>query len=209
MNTPSAKQATTGQPLRNLQYIAEMTPLVPTRLAHVVLRCINPAVLREWYLLVLQARVSYENEMVCFLTYDDEHHRIGLVQIHGLQTGAAPSPGLEHVAFTYENLGMLLANYRRLKEHGIEPYWTINHGPTISMYYRDPEGNKVELQVEVFATVDEINQFLARYYPENFMGIIFEPEEMIQKFEAGTPLEELVRRPLLPAGMTPWDMHRP
>ena len=55
----------------------------------------------------------------------------------------------------------------------------------------------------------QANAFLDEYYPENFMGIIFDPEEMIRKFEAGVPLAELYKRPKLPAGMTPWDMHRP
>jgi catechol-2,3-dioxygenase len=193
---------------RNLAEIPAAA-LVPAKLAHVVIRCIDPARLRDWYLTLLQAHVSYENEMVCFLTYDDEHHRIGLVQIPGLQAHAPAGPGLEHLAFTYPDLGTLLANYRRLKNLGIEPFWTINHGPTISMYYRDPEGNKVELQVDVFETTEQINDFLAKYYPENFMGVIFDPEEMIRKFEAGAPIEELYRRPRLPPGMTPWDMHRP
>jgi catechol 2,3-dioxygenase-like lactoylglutathione lyase family enzyme len=194
---------------RNLAEIGRTRRLAPAKLAHVVIRCMNPQRLRDWYLTVLQGQVSYENEMVCFLTYDDEHHRIGLVQVPGLHADAPAGPGLEHIAFTYPDLGTLLANYRRLKECGIEPFWTINHGPTISMYYRDPEGNKVETQVDVFATSEQINDFLAKYYPENFMGIVFDPEEMIRKFEAGVPLEDLYRRPKLPQGMTPWDMHRP
>src|SRR5262245_2005690 len=104
---------------RNLDEIARKATLAPAKLAHVVIRCISPARLRDWYLNVLQGHVSYENEMVCFLTYDDEHHRIGLVQIPGLQQDAPPGPGLEHIAFTYPDLGTLLANYRRLKKQGI------------------------------------------------------------------------------------------
>jgi hypothetical protein len=77
------------------------------------------------------------------------------------------------------------------------------------MYYRDPDGNKVELQVDVFQTSSEVNAFLEREYPENFMGIIFDPEEMIRRYESGVAIEELYRRPKLPPGMTPWDMHRP
>ena len=165
--------------------------------------------LRDWYLTVLQARIAYQNEQVSFMTYDDEHHRVGIVQLPGLEPATTPSPGLEHSSFTYADLGQLLATYRRLKAAGIVPFWTINHGPTISMYYRDPDHNKVELQVDVFATPAQTNEFLEQYYPENFMGIIFDPEEMIAKFEAGVPIAELYKRPKLPPGMTPWDMHRP
>lgn len=195
--------------VRSIDAIAAKGAIVPAKFGHIVLRTTNMPRLRDWYLNVLQARIAYQNEQVSFMTYDDEHHRVGIVQLPGLAATTAPSPGLEHSSFTYADLGQLLATYRRLKAAGIEPFWTINHGPTISMYYRDPDGNKVELQVDVFATAADTNAFLDRYYPENFMGIIFDPEEMIRKYEAGVPIAELYRRPPLPPGMTPWDMHRP
>jgi hypothetical protein len=31
---------------------------------------------------------------------------------------------------------------------------------------------------------------------------------MIAAYEAGTPLDQITRRPTLPEGKTPWDMHR-
>ena len=184
-------------------------PIHPAKFAHVVLKTPNLKRARDWYLTLLQGRVGYENDMVCFVTYDDEHHRVGLLTIPGLVAPPPNAYGLEHLAFTYGSLGTLLANYRRLKRLGVEPYWTINHGPTISMYYRDPDGNKVETQYDVFATADEATDFINRYYGENFMGIIFEPEHMAQRYEAGEALESLVKRPPLPPGLTPWDMHRP
>ena len=184
-------------------------PIHPAKFAHVVLKTPNLKRARNWYLTLLQGRVGYENDMVCFVTYDDEHHRVGLLAMPGLVAPPPNAYGLEHLAFTYGSLGTLLANYRRLKRHGVEPYWTINHGPTISMYYRDPDGNKVETQYDVFATADEATDFINRYYGENFMGIIFEPEHMAQRYEAGEALESLIKRPPLPPGLTPWDMHRP
>ena len=184
-------------------------PIRPAKFAHVVLKTPNLKRARDWYLTLLQGRGGYENDMVCFVTYDDEHHRVGLLTIPGLVAPPPNAYGLEHLAFTYGSLGTLLANYRRLKRLGVEPYWTINHGPTISMYYRDPDRNKVETQYDVFATADEATDFINKYYGENFMGIIFEPEHMAQRYEAGEALESLVKRPPLPPGLTPWDMHRP
>jgi catechol 2,3-dioxygenase-like lactoylglutathione lyase family enzyme len=183
--------------------------ITPVKFGHVVLRTPDMPRLRDWYLRVLNARVSFQNEQVSFLTYDDEHHRVGIVQFPGPAAAAESGSGLEHLSFTYRDLGALLSTYQRLKRSQIEPYWPINHGPTISLYYRDPDRNKVELQVDVFATIDATNAFLDRYYPENFMGIIFDPEQMIRDYESGAALEDLYRRPPLPEGMTPWDMHRP
>ncbi len=194
---------------RSLAAPTKQNPIAPVKFGHVVLRTGNMPRLRDWYLCVLSARVSYQNEQVSFLTYDDEHHRVGIVQFPDIAAGSGLNTGLEHLSFTYRDLGALLATYQRLKGSAIEPFWSINHGPTISLYYRDPDGNKVELQVDVFATTEATNAFLERNYPENFMGIIFDPEQMIRDYEHGMPLEELYRRPPLPEGMTPWDMHRP
>jgi catechol 2,3-dioxygenase-like lactoylglutathione lyase family enzyme len=193
---------------RSLAAEARQASITPMKFGHVVLRSGDMPRLRDWYLFVLNARVSFQNDQVSFLTYDDEHHRVGIVQFPGIGQAPGESAGLEHLSFTYRSLGALLATYQRLKARAIEPFWCINHGPTISMYYRDPDGNKVELQVDVFATIEATNVFLERYYPENFMGIIFDPERMIFDYERGVALEDLYRRPPLPPGMTPWDMHR-
>lgn len=184
--------------------------LRPVKLAHVVLRVGELARSREWYLEVLQARVAFENAMLCFLSYDDEHHRIGLIAPPGLKHEADASTGLEHIAFTYGSLGELLANHRRLAARGIRPYWCINHGPTISMYYRDPDGHRLELQHDVFETAQEVDAFFAGgAYAENFMGVVFDPAELATRYEAGEPLASLTARPRLPEGKGPWDMFVP
>jgi catechol 2,3-dioxygenase-like lactoylglutathione lyase family enzyme len=184
-------------------------PIRPAKFAHVVLKTKDLKRARDWYCTLVQGWVGYENEMVCFVTYDDEHHRIGLIGMPQLVSPPPNAFGLDHISFTYATLGTLLANYRRLKKVGVEPYWAINHGPTISLYYRDPDGNKVETQYDVFETAAEATDFINTYYGENFMGIIFDPEEMAARYEAGVAVAELVKRPTLPPGLTPWDMHRP
>jgi len=193
---------------RKLSDILAAKLLMPAKLSHVVLRTAKLKQMRQWYLTMLNGQVQYENDNVCFLTYDEEHHRIGIVQVPGVTDETCTGPGLEHISFAYGHLGELLANYKRLKVVGVEPYWTINHGPTISMYYRDPDGNRIELQYDVFSTADGANRFIQENYAENFMGVLFEPEDMIQKYEAGLTIDEIVKRPKLPQGKTPWDMHR-
>jgi catechol-2,3-dioxygenase len=70
----------------------------PKTLAHVVLRTSPDKLkeMREFYLQLLGAKVSYENDWACFMTYDFEHHRIAVIAMPGIETKRiAASPGLE------------------------------------------------------------------------------------------------------------------
>jgi catechol 2,3-dioxygenase-like lactoylglutathione lyase family enzyme len=179
----------------------------PQKFAHVVLRTASFDAVITWYATVLNARVAFRNDFIAFLTYDDEHHRVAVINAAGSPAADEAAAGVHHVAYTYAGLGELLATYRRLKAGGIEPARCINHGPTTSMYYRDPDGLRVELQVDNFATMAEANAyFTSRDFAENPIGVIFDPEALIRDYEAGVPFEELVRRPPLPPGTSPMDM---
>jgi catechol-2,3-dioxygenase len=100
------------------------------------------------------------------------------------------------VAFTYGTLGDLIATYMRLRELGIQPIVTINHGPTMSMYYADPDGNRIELQIDNFETPEEAKEFFeSDTFAENPVGVLFDPDELAARFEAGESVAELVKRP--------------
>ena len=181
----------------------------PAKFAHAVCMTGQLGAMRDWYVAVLNAAVAFENPNLCFMSYDDEHHRIGLIRFDGI----APRPpgltsGVDHISFTYSGLGELLGTYLRLKAAGIEPYWNINHGPTTSMYYRDPDGNKVELQVDNFSNEECAAFFAEGNYEENPIGVIFEPEAWIRRYAEGEPAASITRRPPLPPGVTPAEMIR-
>ena len=175
-------------------------PIAPALFAHFVLRSANAAPMIEWYRAVLAMRIVHRDDFICFLTYDDKHHRLAIVNIAGLQAPEPRSWGLAHVAYTFANLGQLLATWRRLKALGIEPYRPIHHGPTVSLYYSDPDGNSVELQVDAYATKAEAAAyFLTDSFRKNPIGVAFDPEAMAAAYEAGTPEADLLRQPDGPA----------
>ena len=181
----------------------------PSKFSHVVLTTTRFEEMRDFYLTVLCARPAFENDRICFMTYDEEDHRLGIVSRPDLAPVDKTHAGLEHISFTYPTLELLLAAYLHNKEQGIEPFWPIIHGPTVSIYYHDPDGNKVEFQYDVFPDQAAIAEYMATgAYEENFIGIIFDVDQMVADFEAGVSLEDLVRRPLLPEGVSPWDMIR-
>jgi catechol-2,3-dioxygenase len=166
----------------------------PSKLAHIVLRTARYQETVHWYETVLGARVVFGNPMLSFLTYDDEHHRIAVVNIPGLPD-QTPAAGVDHVAFTYGSLGDLLHTYRRLSDAGIAPYWCINHGPTTSLYYRDPNGVQIELQIDNFADDEALNGWVrSGALKRNPIGVEFDPEVLYARFERGDPLAELVQQ---------------
>src|SRR5258705_3896946 len=96
--------------------------VTPKQLAHVVRRTSRFAAMLEWYQAVLGAEVVHSDEMLAFLTYDDEHHRIAIAQLPGLEDQPPLAAGTDHIAFTYADFGDLLYTYERLRRAGIEPY---------------------------------------------------------------------------------------
>ncbi|KAK4947876.1 hypothetical protein LTR10_013384 [Elasticomyces elasticus] len=157
----------------------------PQALCHVVLNTtpehFQPLI--DWYCAVLNAHVTHQDNVLAFLRYDEEHHRIAIIKRGNL----APKPkgvmyaGLDHIAFAYPTLTALAQQYLSLKADRILPLWTVNHGPTTSMYYQDPDGNKVELQVDNFDDPEEANEFMSGVkYDENPMGTDYDADELAQ-----------------------------
>lgn len=168
----------------------------PSKLAHFVVRTGRYAEILDWYKTVLKATSAFESEALAFLSYDDEHHRIAVLNIPGLADQADGVAGVHHIAFTYDSLTVLLENFERLKALGITPSYVINHGPTTSLYYEDPDRNQLEFQVENFDSVEESGKFFfSEAFAENPIGVEFDPEELLRRLRAGEPEASLKRRP--------------
>ena len=57
---------------------------------------LKPQHTRVWYETVLAARTVHNDGMLAFLTYDDEHHRIAVARIPGLEEAPAMHAGTDH-----------------------------------------------------------------------------------------------------------------
>jgi catechol-2,3-dioxygenase len=172
----------------------------PTSFAHIVYRTYRFQQMLDWYVQVFDGTVQYQNPVIAFVTYDQEHHRVALLNlgiIKGESQARAPrgQPGVDHVAYGYRNLTELLAKYEELKARDILPYWCIHHGVTVSLYYADPDGNQMEFQTDCFTSNDAANAFMyGPHFETNPIGVEFDPEAMIAHLRAGTPEAELLRR---------------
>lgn len=171
--------------------------LSPNAFVHVVLRTDmeNFKTMTQYYKTFLGAHAAYENESLAFLTYDEEHHRIAIAGIPNQSPKPAATRGLEHIAFSFDKLEGLALAYQQRKAHGITPYWCVNHGPTTSMYYKDPDNNNIETQVDNL-TSDEATAFMmSSEFAENPWGVDFDPEELVRRVKSGEDEAVIKKRP--------------
>ena len=169
-------------------------PRPPSKLAHVVLRTrANYDAMVAWYSTVLNAEIIYGSERITFISYDDEHHRIAISRGDDLADRPHRAVGLDHIAFTYDALEDLLTTYERLAEQGISPFVSVNHGPTTSLYYADPDDNRIELQVDNFEHMNDATALMQDRFGVNPIGEEFDPAAMLARLRSGEPAADLIR----------------
>ena len=91
--------------------VDELKEVKLEKLAHFVLRAQDLAKTVAWYKTVLGLTVQHENPNIVFLTYDDEHHRLAIVQAPNLEEVPGGAAGVDHVAYRLETLEDLLVLY--------------------------------------------------------------------------------------------------
>ncbi|WCT05759.1 VOC family protein [Rhodococcus qingshengii] len=173
----------------------------PDLIAHWVVKSARRDELVQWYGTVFGAEVTYQDATVTFLTWDDESHRLAIIPVPKPVKFLFPFAkfrrkvyGIDHIALTFRSLERLLENYVRLKRLGIRPVWSINHGPTISLYYEDPDGVRLEFQVENYAPGHESDFFHTDEFAANPIGVNIDPDYLLSQLRNGFPTEELRRR---------------
>ncbi|MEW5809186.1 MAG: VOC family protein [Actinomycetota bacterium] len=190
-------------------HIAEARPpepsddrLAPDFIAHWVVKTARAVEMIDWYTKVFGARVVHEDSQIAFLTWDEESHRLALVKlpppvkhVFPLSRLRRKTYGIDHLAFTFTSLRRLLLTYERLKKVGVKPVWAINHGPTTSIYYEDPEGIRLEFQTENFPTAEETAKYFnSPEFAENPIGVNIDPDWLLEKMRSGVAESELLKR---------------
>ncbi len=106
--------------------------------------------MRGFYQGVLGFAVTDEGGLgeraLVFLSRDPaEHHQLVLAAGRAAGEGAGV---LNHISFRLESLAALRAVWRRVSAAPHGPVEQVTHGMSWSLYFRDPEGNRVECFVD-------------------------------------------------------------
>ena len=145
------------------------------RIGHLNLRVSDLDRATEFYREVLGLTVSYYGPAVglptVFLAFDDYHHHIALNWFY--RDSRLSTPGgqtsLNHFALAYPDELSLAGAVVRLLQHGDLIEDALDHGGTISVYLRDPDGNGIELYYDRPRTqwFDSAGQLVIKAEPFN------------------------------------------
>lgn len=171
-------------------------PVVRPLFHHVNLKTTRLTEMLEWYGLVTGGTPTFVSPAVGFLSNDGANHRIALLAIPHLKDRDALQSGLHHVGFEYETFNDLMDSYQRLDRHGIRPYFCLDHGLTTSFYYRDPDQNAVELQVDNFGDWSKSKEWMrsSDAFRANPIGVLIDPEKLLKARAEGMAFPEIHRR---------------
>jgi catechol-2,3-dioxygenase len=124
----------------------------PKYLGHVNIYVRNVERSREWYADLLGLHTyDFMPGRAAFLSADlEQSHEVALIQVGE----DAPGPqkrqvGLNHMAWMMHSLDDLKEMYQRLKDKQVPIDHVSDHGISVGIYFRDPDGNGIEVSYEL------------------------------------------------------------
>ncbi len=124
----------------------------PKHLGHVNIYVRNVERAHQWYADLLGLHVyDYIPDRAAFLSADlDQSHEVALIQVgEDAPLQQKPQVGLNHMAWMMESLDDLKEVYERIKAKNISIDHVSDHGVSVGIYFRDPDGNGIEVSYEL------------------------------------------------------------
>ncbi|MBN9560272.1 MAG: VOC family protein [Alphaproteobacteria bacterium] len=124
----------------------------PRHLGHVNIYVRNAERSRQWYEDVLGLHTyEFRPGWAAFMSADiEQSHEVALMQVGDDAPGQHKGQvGLNHMAWMMESLDDLKDAYHRLKDKGVKIERVVDHGISLGIYFRDPDGNGIEVSYEL------------------------------------------------------------
>lgn len=176
-----------------------MTVIRPT-LHHVTIKTSRLNEMVAWYSNLVGAAIQFRDNNNAWMTNDNANHRVAFLSTPKLEDDPEKTKhnGMHHLAFEYANFSDLMTSYKRLADERIAPAFCLDHGLTISLYYKDLEGNYVELQSDNFGDWGKSSEFMrtSQDFASNPIGTFFDPQRVYDAYHAGvefTVLQKAIR----------------
>jgi catechol-2,3-dioxygenase len=124
------------------------------RIGHVLLKVADPKRSKEFYTDVLGFTVVEEDPEHggTFMTLGEQGHTLDLSPIDDPESAQRPAlnrVGVHHIAFQVDSYEALKDAYFTLQERGIEVVRAVDHVSQQSIYFHDPDGNRLEIYYEL------------------------------------------------------------
>lgn len=123
------------------------------RLGHVLLRVADLEQSRAFYCKILGFEVMEEDPEHggLFMALEGQAHTLDLFPAQDAQAPrlTAGSVGVHHIAFQVDSEQALKDAYLTLREQGVEIARAVDHVSQKSIYFRDPDGNLLEIYYEL------------------------------------------------------------
>ena len=170
-------------------------PIIAPKLHHATFLTLKLEEMVAWYQKTCGLTPVHYSDGAAWLTNDEANHRIALIAHPKIKKAVdkPTSAGHHHTAFEYADFDQWLDNYERLRDEGILPFMSLDHGVTMSLYYADPEGNGVEIQVDAFGDWGESKEWMwaSREFAANPVGVFFDPDKLVEAREQGLTKDEI------------------
>ena len=131
-----------------------MTSVPELSFSHMGIYVTDPARMEDFYTRVLGFAVTDRGKLetprgvvdLVFLSRDArDHHQIVLAS--GRPAGGGFNP-INQISFRAADLAGLREMHRRVEREGVRELYPVSHGNAISVYFLDPEGNRIELFID-------------------------------------------------------------
>ena len=128
----------------------------PKRIGHLVLNVKDVEASEKFYTEILGFEVAVKRPFGTFLTCGKIHHELALFQAsEDAQPVAEGRLGLNHFAVQLEDFEALKEAYQYLKAHDVQIDRLVDHQMTQSVYFFDPDGNRIEFFCNSTETAEE------------------------------------------------------